>query len=309
MATEPTGATAPLHAPFARAQFFGIRLTRDPEESFAAVCRILADHRARPDHALELCSAWIGGHGVESVALADDSELLYVNVGDTYDATLCYAPGRGFFVSSWGDVYEVADREREERDGERRCAYCSEWAEPGEPCGSCGRDPETGDPMPEQLRHVRLETGHTLRTWDTGRTRGTSRCGRPEFDGAFARALLGYELRDPNGAVLFHGADYGPAPHVAIDSDDALRGLLGFLTLRPGDTDADYFADYSDRQWEFAESSDCELLQFLYSDDGDGQFVDVDDDDAPTDIRCRACGRPAESGDCGCCDDDGRAGR
>ena len=170
------------------------------------------------------------------------------------------------------------------------------------------REQHAGEP----LRHVRLATGHTLRMWETGRTRATGRGGRPEPDGAFARALLGYQLRDPDGAVLFDGADYGPAPHVAIDSDESLRGLLAFLTLRPGDTDAEYFAGYSAEQRAFAESGDCETLAWLYSDDGGGTFADVDDDDddAPADIRCRACGRPAESGDCGCCDDDdGRADR
>src|SRR5262245_27537958 len=95
MAAKPTGAAAPTHAPLARAAFLSIRLTRDPDEAFAAVCRIIADHRARPDYALELCSPWIDGFGVESLALADGSECLYVNKGDTYDATLCYVPGRG----------------------------------------------------------------------------------------------------------------------------------------------------------------------------------------------------------------------
>lgn len=40
------------------------------------------------------------------------------------------------------------------------------------------------------------------------------------------------------------------SPH-AIDSDEAVRALMSFLTLRPGDTDADYFANYSERQHQF----------------------------------------------------------
>ena len=90
MATKPTGASALKHAPIGRESFFGIRLTRDPEESYAAVCRILAEHRARPDVALERCSPHVDGFGVESLALADDSELLYVNVGDTAPADVEY---------------------------------------------------------------------------------------------------------------------------------------------------------------------------------------------------------------------------
>ena len=267
MASEPTGAVVPKHAPIGRDAFLSVRLTRDPDEAYAAVCRILAEHRARPDVALERCCEWIGAHGVECIALADDSELLYANKGDTYDATLCYVPGRGFFVSSWGDVYEGADHAHEEQSGERRCAYCSEWCEDGEPCGSCGRDPSTGDPWTETLRHVRLESGHVLRTWDTGRTRN-------------GRTCIGYELSGPTGERIFRGTDFRPSPMHADDSDATLRGLLSFLTLRPGDTDAEYFADYTPAQHAFA-ASDAELLHFIYSDDvvgsdNAGTFEDVD---------------------------------
>lgn len=264
MAAKPTGALAPIHAPFGRDTFFGIRLTRDPEESYANVVRILADHRARPDHALDRCSEWIDGFGCEALTLADDSELLYVNVGDTYRATLCYVTGRGFFVSSWGDVYETAERARADAWGDRRCGNCSEWTDAkGEPCASCGRDPETGEPWPEPLRHVRLDTGHTLRTWDTGKL-------------SAGRTCVGYELCDPIGQGIFRGVDFRPSPLHADDSDETLRALCGFLFLRPGDTDAEYFASYSDRQRQFAESSDCELLAYLYSDEGPGQFAEVE---------------------------------
>ena len=124
------------------------------------------------------------------------------------------------------------------------------------------------------LRHVRLESGHTLRTWDTGRTNGT---------GMMARTRIGYELCDPAGAVLFRGDDFGPSPMHADDSDETLRALLGFLTLRPGDTDREYFADYTPAQRAFAASDTCQLLQFIYSDDPSvvgsdnaGTFEDVD---------------------------------
>ena len=143
MASKPTGAAAPFHAPIGRESFFRIRLTRDPEEAYAAVCRILAETRD-PEEALAECSPYVDGFDVETIALADGHTLHYVNTGDTYDATLCHT-GEGFYVSSWGDVVEEADRAREEEAGERRCAYCSEWADAGEPCGSCGRDPVTGE--------------------------------------------------------------------------------------------------------------------------------------------------------------------
>ena len=120
------------------------------------------------------------------------------------------------------------------------------------------------------LRHVVLETGHVLRTWDTSKTVGT---------GMMTRTRVGYELRDRDGRRIFNGEDFGPSPMHADDADGSLRALLGFLTLRPGDADDEYFADYDERQQEFSESSDCELLAFLYSEDGEGEFVDVDDDE------------------------------
>lgn len=264
MAPKPTGVATPFHAPIGRESFFRIRLTRDPEEALAGVCRILAESRD-PATALAECSPYVGGFGVERIALATGRTLHYVNAGDTYKATLCHVAGEGFFVSSWGDVAEEADRAREESTGERRCTYCSEWSTPGKPCGNCGRDPVTGDPLPDTLRDVRLETGHALRTWDTGRTRN-------------GRTCIGYELRDPAGDVLFRGADFRPSPMHADDADETLRGLLGFLTLRPGDTDREYFAEYSERQRAFSESSECEYLAFLYSDDGEGTFTDADGD-------------------------------
>ena len=126
----------------------------------------------------------------------------------------------------------------------------------------------------DSLRHVRLDSGHTLRTWDTGRTRGA---------GMMARTCIGYAFCDPSGAPIFEGDDFGPSPMHADDSDETLRGLLGFLLLRPGDTDREYFDDYTPAQRAFATSDTCELLQFTYSDDpsvvgseNEGAFEDVD---------------------------------
>jgi len=125
------------------------------------------------------------------------------------------------------------------------------------------------------LRDVLLERGYRLKTWDTGRTIGGKSC-------------LGYELTGPSGNVLFTGEDFGCSPLHAIDSDEALRAILGFLFLRPGDTDRDYFDAYTAEQRAFAESSDCESLAFLYSDDGPGTFDDVEPCEC-TDPGCPCC--------------------
>lgn len=105
----------------------------------------------------------------------------------------------------------------------------------------------------EPLRHVRFGRGYTLRTWETGRRMDTG------------QSLLAYEMRTPEGTVLFAGDDFGCSPLRAIDSDATLRGLLGFLTLRPGDTDAEYFATYSAEQRAFSESSECEAMQWEWA--------------------------------------------
>lgn len=56
--------------------------------------------------------------------------------------------------------------------------------------------------------------------------------------------------------------DFHASPCHAIDSDEPLRSLLGFLTLRPGDTDSEYFANYTPRQWEFV-NSDAEYISWF----------------------------------------------
>jgi hypothetical protein len=52
--------------------------------------------------------------------------------------------------------------------------------------------------------------------------------------------------------LIFSGDDFRPGLSTAPDSDAAAGALIGFLSLKPGDTDPDYFADYSERQMDFA---------------------------------------------------------
>lgn len=80
----------------------------------------------------------------------------------------------------------------------------------------------------------------------------------------YGKDRLRYELRmHLNGktTVLFAAADYCCSPMDACDSDAAIGGLLGFLTLRPGDTDAEYFANYTPAQLDYcakyAEALNC----------------------------------------------------
>lgn len=63
------------------------------------------------------------------------------------------------------------------------------------------------------------------------------------------RKAVGYRLVS-EGAVLFEGADF--YCHDEADSDAAVEGIMKFLTLKPGDTDPEYFASYTPAQLEFA---------------------------------------------------------
>jgi hypothetical protein len=67
----------------------------------------------------------------------------------------------------------------------------------------------------------------------------------------------------PLTETLFEGEDFVCSPMHAIDSDAAVASLMSFLTLRPGDTDREYFKDYTPLQLgycaEHAEALACEV--------------------------------------------------
>lgn len=113
------------------------------------------------------------------------------------------------------------------------------------------------------LRHVRMAPylkgkGPTfdLVTWDTGRYHRRGTC-------VLGYALFSSESEDP----IFHGEDASPSPMHAIDSDDATRGILGFLTLRPGDTDREYFDGYTEAQHAFASAHAESVSMYTLDDD------------------------------------------
>ena len=61
---------------------------------------------------------------------------------------------------------------------------------------------------------------------------------------------LGYRLAS-RGSVLFEGTDFEAGWGCTADSDEVVRGIMGFLCLRPGDTDAEYFQHYTEEQLNF----------------------------------------------------------
>jgi hypothetical protein len=78
--------------------------------------------------------------------------------------------------------------------------------------------------------------------------------------GEYGKAQVAYYLDDPEGQRIFEGSDFYPAPSMSCDGPEAAASLLTFLTLQPGDTDPDYFNDYTADQLAWCESMDSEEL-------------------------------------------------
>lgn len=109
----------------------------------------------------------------------------------------------------------------------------------------------------------------TLTTWDTGRTdsMGKSRLGyrlesRTHYNSLNGRILKKWHPSIP--VTVFEGEDFYCSPLHCIDSDDCVKAIMGYLTIRPGDTDTEYFADYTADQLQFcnqhAETLACEVM-------------------------------------------------
>jgi hypothetical protein len=69
---------------------------------------------------------------------------------------------------------------------------------------------------------------------------------------------IGYQFKY-GGKLIFEGRDFGPSPMHAIDGIETVISLLGFLSLQKGDTDAEYFTDYTKEQMELSENHGEEL--------------------------------------------------
>jgi hypothetical protein len=104
--------------------------------------------------------------------------------------------------------------------------------------------------MKYEPNRVWRRDGFTLKLWDTHRR------------DSYGKHVLAYKLLD-GGRLIFKGDDFHCSPLHVVDSLDTVEGLLAFLTLRPGDTDSDYFALYTPRQLAWCRSPRCELLSFI----------------------------------------------
>ncbi len=74
---------------------------------------------------------------------------------------------------------------------------------------------------------------------------------------------IGYEMRHGD-MTIFQGDGFAGSPLHADDSDKTIGALLSFLSLRKGDTDAEYFEAYSATQLEWAEQHGEELSLVVF---------------------------------------------
>ena len=104
------------------------------------------------------------------------------------------------------------------------------------------------------LRYVEFDD-HRLLLYDTHRR------------DKMGKSILGYGLFDPDGRLIFTGEDFGCSPLDPIDSDAAIRSLLGFLTLRDGDVEDSYWEDheYGELQFEWRDQYAEELQMWAMS--------------------------------------------
>jgi hypothetical protein len=76
---------------------------------------------------------------------------------------------------------------------------------------------------------------------------------------------VGFEFK-MGRTVLFSAltAEVCAYGHHSVDGDDAVKNVMGWITLKPGDTDSEFFANYTPEQLEFAaahaETLDMEVM-------------------------------------------------
>ena len=111
------------------------------------------------------------------------------------------------------------------------------------------------------LRDVNID-GYRLVVYDTGRLEHR---GYPE---------LGYYFFNRDYELIFHGEEFSVLPGGEYYPERAVNDLLGFLTIKPGDTDDEYFEDYNAKQMHFA-LNEAEDLSIHVDDENPPVFPDT----------------------------------
>ena len=132
-----------------------------------------------------------------------------------------------------------------------------------------------------RLRDILLDD-YLLETWDTGRKDSMGKY-------IIGYQLLGHQFSGPAQArndIIFRD-EMSCSPMDAIDSDETLRAIINFITLRPEDVEEDYFENYTERQWAFVHS-DAERLSLYGIEDSEIEAPELIEARDNQDIFCGA---------------------
>lgn len=77
--------------------------------------------------------------------------------------------------------------------------------------------------------------------------------------------MFWHYVLERNGATIFEGADFSAGTELTYG--EAARGIVGFLTLREGDTDSEYFDHYTPDQIAWRDECAEGLAMFGMEDD------------------------------------------
>jgi hypothetical protein len=104
----------------------------------------------------------------------------------------------------------------------------------------------------------------TLKLFYLGHYRIGYRLAMREHYNAIGGRILKHWHARPE-VTLFEGEDFRPSPMHSVDGDETVKALMCFLTLRPGDTDPDYFDSYTEVQKDYCSQHAESLSSEVYS--------------------------------------------
>jgi hypothetical protein len=77
--------------------------------------------------------------------------------------------------------------------------------------------------------------------------------------------FIEYGLLDKDQNVIFHGKDFDPSPFIKSRiGKDAAKECMSFLILKPGDTDAEYFKNYTKKQLDWVNEWSDQISGEIY---------------------------------------------
>lgn len=166
--------------------------------------RTILESDADPEDKLRDLDRVLKTHGVEAIPpSAQEPAFLYLNTGESYESTVMYSTGdEKFFVSSWGDTFEVW--EREEAVPEAWQSWIRERVESGIR-SRLSRDEDRGAVSPETVERVEQALD--------------------DYDSDELRRSFEKILREINGEIIVEG-DGSVAVHLLDDAIDELYGDL-----------------------------------------------------------------------------------